>query len=109
MKISEVFIDSSYRQVLSEEGNYDAHVGFHLVAKVVNEAEKFSEYFSHFHTFRTEAEAEKFLERVESVGRIDDKKSSGNYNWNFIKRDYHCEIPYWATPEFAHRERNGTL
>ncbi len=103
MKIVDVWVESQYKQVMGEDGPYDAHAGYHLIAKTHDIEEKFSEYFMHFHAFCDDKKAEKFAERVLAAGEIDEK------HWDCIKRDYHCEIPYWATPEFAYRERMGTL
>ena len=103
MKIVDVWAESQYKQVMGEEGPYEAHAGYHLIAKTHNVEEKYTEYFMHFHAFHDDKKAEKFAERVKASGEIDKK------HWDFIKRDYQCEIPYWATPEFAYRERTGTL
>ncbi len=103
MKIVDVSVESQYSQVLSEDGPYEAHVGYSLIAKTYNEGDKHADYYLHFHLFRDNKKAEKFVKRVQSVGEINEK------HWEFIKRDHFCEIPYWATPEFAMRERMGTL
>jgi hypothetical protein len=103
MKILDVWAESQYKQVMGEEGTYDAHAGYHLIAQTYNEEEKVWEYFMHFHAFRDDKEADKFAERVKEAGEICEK------HWDFIKRDVPFEIPYWATTEFAIREKEGTL
>lgn len=103
MKIADVWAEGQYRQVLSEEGTYESLAGYHLIAKTHDSENGYCDYYMHFHLFSDQDEAEKFAERVSAAGSINET------HWDHVRRDVVSDVPYWATTEFAIREREGCL
>ena len=100
-KIDRVSIESQYRRVMGEEGPYDAHLGYSLRAAGLSECGKYVEHYFHHMICRDEVALRQLQAKVEAAGSIDKQW------WELVQSDHIGQVPYWATPEFAERERNG--
>lgn len=101
LKIYQVSIESQYRRVMGEEGPYDAHLGYSLRASAVSECGQYVEHYLHHMICRDQVALNQLKSKVEEAGAIDRKW------WEFSHSDPIGQVPDWATPEFAWRERNG--
>lgn len=92
-----ISVEPAYQRVLSEEGPYDAHVGYQLHVAVRNDNGDLDHYL-HFHIDR---DVEALAERVRAAGQINLE------HWEYINTD-HADRDYELEElQLAYRERMG--
>ena len=103
LKVEQVWIESRYTQVRGEDGLYDAHQGYGLVAQCVSACGKYREIRMHDFIGSDDQFLMKLKAKVENTGDIHPMW------WDVVGSEPIDAVwnPDWASPEFAWRERNG--
>ena len=99
----ETFIAPYHRQVLDECGTYEALAGYNVFCETMSECGKYRNILRHFQLFDVYSDAVSFAEKVKNHRTIRPEY------WECVCTKEINAVPYWGTPEFAHREQMGTL
>lgn len=106
LNVTRVFANTDERWEKSDEG-YEFRVLMNFVTAEVDGEDEQGTYTDYYHhKYQPQDATEAFRSLYDSVSK---KMVINTEHWYEGERQRHGVTPYWATAEFAHRERAGIL